>query len=243
MRSYSFVLVAALGLPLSAGAAVFNASNDAFDLFHGHVDQANVLMAPGNNGVNSCVPTATANSLNYLDSIGGFGAAYGGTLIPTTVTAAATDMGANYMSTSSATGTSQYRAMSGTYSGVYGFTQIAFPTWQFMFNNLNDSAAITLAIVPLAAGIGHCISLETFSFNDANTNLVVDNGELTIGVIDPSNPAAVTNVAITGINTGAMTLQFFGANYYIRGALAIVPGPETAALLMIGVVAVGRRRR
>ena len=139
----------------------------------GHIDQANVPAAAGDNGSNSCVPTATMNSFQFLNTA--YPQVYGTngtkpTLMGTsaTWTDAAINLAQGFMNTDPATGTSDaswiqgkveyleslapgktvYEGMDSVDQGGQNWVQNANPTASFLYQQLKAGEDIEIGISP-----------------------------------------------------------------------------------------------
>lgn len=235
----------------------------------GHVDQANVPMPPGGGGANSCVPTACANSFQYLQTV--FPAVYGTSIVPTTATAAAIDLGSNYQGTSSDSGTSGdnwidgkknyleakapgktvYGGQYADYGGTNAFVEKVHPTLAFLYDALVAGADIEIGVIPSVPNeIGHALTLTSVHWDDANNNNIFDLGDS--GTIDGIDPAGGVSFVREIFPHGAG--QAIGTNYYnFEDALedstlvlavteTAVPEPATLAMLVLGMGLLVKRK-
>ena len=269
MRS---MLAAALVLAASAAAQASTVYSVAIGYgLYGHLNQSDVTaLGAGAAGANSCVPTAVTNSFVHLQNQ--YGSVYGTTLVPTTAKAAAEDLAQNYMGTTNAAGTSgngwidgKYNYMEakaagrtgyaaqtsdGYYTGANTFVaKNTDPRWRFLYDALTAGKDIELGIVPNAAGIGHAITLSSFTWTDANDDGIIQQSEgAQIDFIDPGAPGALTykNIWQTSLN-GILNIDY-GNGYTIVLAISetAVPLP-TAGLaglsLLAAIAAFARIRR
>lgn len=234
-----------------ASAIVYNYQLDVTKF--GRADQANVSMPNSvtlvlGGGANSCVPTSIGNAYNYLQQA--FPATYGTSLVPTTPTNAAIDIGRNYTSTYSDLGTTGGNWIAGRQSYVeakkpgvstYGSTFGNYPSFMNVWFTMG--AAMEVGILPVAGGIGHALTLTGYNWNDANNDGIVQQAEnASLKLIDPFAPAG--NLSIPFWQTGAnFSTTYSTAAYNIALMTATVPGPGGASLVLVaGVFAVRRRR-
>lgn len=68
---------------------------------------------------------------------------------------------------------------------------VAVPTWQFLFQNLQQGSDVGVGITFLkadgsASNSGHCLTLNSFSFDDKNNNGIIDKGEGKVSFVDPA---------------------------------------------------------
>lgn len=260
-----------IAAPLHA-ATVYDIDLDPTGTLYGTLDQDDVLVGPGNSGVNSCAPTATMNSFTYLQNA--FPDVYGTDDelmgISNTWLEAAIDLASNYMNTSSETGTSDDNWIMGkmeyletyapgktTYAGYNEFTTggqdwvtLGIPTMAFLIEQLMLGANIELGISPGAQGIGHVLTLSSLHWVDEDSDGIFDNDteDATLDGIDPGTGSSF-ELSLKTITIGDNTyLGFDGGTYdgyRIDAALAevAVPEPATYVLLSLGAVAVLVARR
>lgn len=262
--------VAALRLTVCV-FAMFAGSAIAANSYHvqldtskfGRIDQANVPLNPGGGGQNSCVPTATMNSFTWLQNTNP--TLLGTSLTGANPTASASDLGNNFMGSTSNGGTGANGWLDGKkawiaakapgkvtvggqsalYTGTNADIAQVTPTWQFFFNALTMGCDVEIGILPNAGGIGHALTLTSFHWDDINMDNVIQMTEnATIDFIDPANPA---NDMVRRIwQDGAGTLQTnYGGGYYVAltAIECAVPTPGAFAVAALGGLIAARRRR
>jgi hypothetical protein len=232
----------------------------------GHIDQANVPAGPGDNGSNSCVPTATMNSFQYLNTA--FPTIYGmnagkPTIMGTsaTWTDAAINLAHKFMNTDPASGTTDnnwimgkveyleslapgkttYAGMDSVSQGGQNWVQNANPTANFFLQQLKDGEDIEIGITPSGNGIGHCLTLTSLHWVDNDASNTFNAGDtLTLDGIDPAGGTPFNFTMSPGANANA-PMSFNGGaynGYVLDAALAESPVPEPAAALAMSLIGV-----
>jgi hypothetical protein len=263
-----FVLsLAAVGL-LAGGAGRTRAAPITHNIqnpqnLYGHLDQANVPLPPGGGGENSCVPTAVTNSFTYLQNA--FSQVYHNLLTPNGAQAAATDLGANFMGSTSTAGTTgnnwingtfnyveakapnrtSYDAQFAAYGGALRFVQKINPTIGFLVSELAAGEDVEIGVIPLTGGIGHALTITGLSWVDTNGNGLLDGIErATLSGVDPAGGVDFNNLTLFPTDANG----FIETNYFMRGmnadstfalALAESPVPEPATVILLGIGAAG----
>ncbi len=117
------------------------------------------------------------------------------------------------------------------------------PTWQFIWNELSDCEDLEI-LLSWADG-GHYLTVKSFLWNDANNDFIIQQAEgATFDYIDPCNGA----VAVSGLWQTAYG-GILETDYNMYGptiTMAVsesIPEPYTLGLLLIGGLALLRRRR
>ncbi len=223
---------------------------------YGNVNQANVPVGRVA-GPNSCVPTAVANSLQYLQTQ--FPGAYSGatSLIPAGKTAqdVAINLADNYMSTSNTDGTSgtnwingaynymqavapgkstfAAQASAGYYGGTLAFVQNTTPTFPFLYQQLQANEDIEIGLKPIGGGIGHALTLASLNWNNANNSAFIQQAQnATMDFVDPATGAAGTaSLFQSGPGAVLQTNYGGGANIVLADAQSPIPEPTSLALL------------
>ncbi|MGD9689119.1 MAG: hypothetical protein AB7K52_00795 [Phycisphaerales bacterium] len=260
----TLTLTLALAVGQASAAVTYHVQLDTTRF--GHLNQANVPLPPGGGGQNSCVPTAVVNSFVWLQNVNptllGNDLLAGGTLAQN-----ASNLGENFMGSTSTNGTSANGWIDGKvdwvmtraagrvnvvgqsrlYNGGFNGMADVAPTWQFLFSNLTLGAGIELGILPNAGGIGHAITLTSFHWTDQNMDGVIQMGEnATLDFIDPAAPANVSIVSVFQDAMGRLQTNYGGGQGY-NVALAVaqvaVPTPSGVGLASIAVLIAARRRR
>lgn len=242
----------ALVLVGQAQAVLYNYQLDVTKF--GRADQSNVSMPHSVTGIlgggaNSCVPTSIGNAYNYLQQA--FPGTYGTSLVPTTPTNAAIDIGRNYTSTYSDIGTTGGNWIAGRQSYVEA-KKPGVSTYGSEFANFTGfmnawfplGAAMEVGILPTAGGIGHALTLTGFNWNDANNDGFIQLGEgATLKLIDPFAPAGDLSIPIWQIAGGSYRTTYSATSYSVALMTATIPGPEGFVLLAFAGVFAARRRR
>jgi len=117
----------------------------------------------------------------------------------------------------------------------------AYPTWDYLWEELGKCEDIEIGIQPLETGDGHCLTLTSLKFNDENDNGVWDTTEARkIDYLDPNNPSQLFEADLL-VGVGGrfeFTWHNGGANpqqlVYIDLAYAESPIPEPGMFLMLG---------
>lgn len=252
MNRFALVACALGALAVSqASGVVYNYQLDVTKF--GRADQSNVSMPNSvtmvlGGGANSCVPTSIGNSYNYLQQA--FPGTYGTTLVPTTPTNAAIDIGRNYTSTYSDLGTTGGNWIAGRQSYVeakkpgvstYGSTFGSYPSFMNVWFSMG--AAMEVGILPAAGGIGHALTLTGYNWNDANNDGIVQQGEnATLKVIDPFAPAG--DLSLPFWQSGAnYSTTYSTIAYNVALMTATIPAPGVAGLGVAAGLLSTRRRR
>ncbi len=130
----------------------------------------------------------------------------------------------------------------------------AYPTWQFLFEQLQKSQAVIIFWKDVPGGTKkHFMSVTGMNFNDANNNGTVDFSEnATITYIDPKDGQQYTS-QIWQYTDGTLRLYYHNDNYnwysgntkiYMAESFGPVPLPGTLLLLGSGLLGLaGVRRR
>lgn len=250
----TWLVVSSCALVLAAGSANAVVYSYQLDLTkYGRENQTNVSMPHSvtnvlGGGANSCVPTSIANSHNYLQQA--FPATYGTSLVPTTVNAAAIDIGRNFTSTKSDIGTTGANWI----SGRQAYVEAKMPgvsTYGSTFNNFTGfmnawfplGAAMEVGILPTAGGIGHALTLTGYQWNDANNDGIVQQAEnATMKLIDPGAPVGEINLPFWQVGA-TFNATYSATAYNVALMTATIPVPGTAAVLGLAGVFAFRRRR
>ncbi len=261
--SVGCVCAAALVVLAASGNAwatiVYDASID--QALYGHIDQANVPLNPGGGGQNSCVPTAVMNSFIYLQNR--FPSLYGTTLTGANATTAASDLGNNYMGSTSTNGTSAngwidgkiryvnekapgttiFAGQSSVYTGANASVAKIDPTIAFLLAELQHGEDIEIGIVPVTGGIGHALTLTSLHWEDVDEDGTFNGDDAaTIDGIDPAHGVAFVKTLFPGANIGVDYIPGGNARDY-NLVLAItesaVPEPLTMLGLFLGLGSVG----
>ncbi len=119
----------------------------------------------------------------------------------------------------------------------------AAPTWQYLWGEVGDAEDIELKI-DTGTSTAHAITLTGMKFNDTNGDGQWDNGE-TADIIysDPNAPAAAFTAQVTLGVDGRLHFTWNAENVSIQGAFCeSVPEPSVLSLLVLGLVALLRRR-
>jgi hypothetical protein len=237
----------------------------------GHVDQANVPASNGASGVNSCVPTATANSFQYLQSQ--FGSVYGAnTIIPAGKVAqdVAIDLSKNYMSTDATNGTLDSNWLNGkknyleakapgkTVYSAEGTTlgNFAFPnyingnvTFSFLYNGLQNRDDIELGYTPAGGGIGHALTLTSLHWDNRNgaDAAPTATNPAQIDFIDPAGGVFhpfTDGFTVWADANGVMQTSYGGGGKFDLAITEVaIPEPASLALLTLGCALLLARRR
>ena len=128
-----------------------------------------------------------------------------------------------------------------TYYDPPGWVEFADPTWQFLYDGLNEGAAMEIAV--LNYDFGHYLSLHAFHWDDANDNGIIDYKEdAWIGFVDAWDGLPSTTHIYH--KSGAIWTEY--SDTWIALALATTPIPAPGGLalaVLAGLYGGGRRRR
>jgi hypothetical protein len=253
--------------PAAGFAGVYNVQLNSAQF--GAVKQSDVPASNGSSGANSCTPTATANAFAYLQNQ--FSGAYGGSLvsggsygnIQATATALATT---TYMRTTSSAGTTAGNWVGGEYKyletmapdqtiygGMGNFFDVSTdtypwfihsaPTFNFLFNALEDDAGVELGMFSSVGGIGHVLSLTGLNWNDDNEDGFIDHSEnATMTFVDPLDGAVHSSVIWQVSNNGVMHTDYYlpgqdsGTLVLATSEIASVPEPGGLAIGALGLL-------
>jgi hypothetical protein len=238
-------------------AASWNVSKDSS--LYGNVNQLDVSPVWGSY---ACGPTSAVNSFVYLERK--YGYVYDRKLVPDTdnggdydvseMISVATILGGDgYMHTitdigtyAEAPGVTLYNAQSS-----WGWTHAPVPqpdwyqtntnpTKNFLYNELLKCADVE---IDLQGGANHYLTVYSFNWTDTG-NGTIDNGECTIGYINPwggvSGSCDLWEETVDG--KIRMTTNYAGGSW-IGAAFSEVPEPTTLLLLGLGSLMLLRRRR
>ena len=150
--------------------------------------------------------------------------------------------------TARAPGTTAFGAqMKGTWDTDKGdkpwfVTQGTAPTWTWLNEQLVSCEDVEFIIRPVGGGFGHVMTLTGMTWQDTNSNGVIDPGEATINYIDPVG-ATRDELPVTLVG-GELRMTYKGNSVYIDAAVKeSIPEPAMMTLLALGGLAVLRRRR
>ena len=124
------------------------------------------------------------------------------------------------------------------------------PIWQWLWQELLDGEDVEIGI-DIGTSIGHALTLTSMSFNDLDGDLQWDPNETrNIDYLDPNNPSMLFTGAVQQNLVGGR-LQFWwnngGANPNGWATIDLaysesIPEPAALSVLVLGVVAMLRRR-
>ncbi len=128
-----------------------------------------------------------------------------------------------------------------------------YPRWQFLYNNLTACEDVEICIND-ADGWGHCLTLTSFHWTDGNSNVVppvpadgiIQQGEATIDFIDPATGAWVAASPIWQNNLNGTLFVNYSLGHpqvELQMAMEESPEPATLSMLILGGLALMRRRR
>lgn len=248
----------------------------------GHLSQMNSNLPTGFDS-DGCGPTALTNSLLYLQNE--YSGIYGTSLVPDPTKLVPTakmivgyPSGTNYLNWDSSSGVTWNHYFRGTYDYVehqaagktiyqgeansgssfplWVSAQTGNPTWDFLYNQLQQSRAVIIfwEDSTTTPTYKHYMSLAGMSFTDSNNNGRFDAGEAAkITYIDPKDGATYSNIAISQNSSGLLQFTYHNNHYnWYNGNAKIVmaesfgpvPLPSTLLLLssgLLGLLGVGRR--
>jgi len=244
---------------------------------YGHVWNTDDGTGTGN-GVSCCCPTATINSFRYLEQKYPF--LYDTNLTKGDIVGARDDLAYGWAERAGsgmgcpssykdiwqnklwyiedfAPNTTVFSGMVNTnVAGWYRAEDLvggAYPTWDYLWEELGKCEDVEIGIQPVVTGDGHCLTLTSLKFSDDNDNGVWDTTEARkIDYLDPNNPTQLFEADLSVGAGGRLEFTWHNGGYngpqlvYIDLAYAESPIPEPGMFLMLGMGILGllfRRRK
>ena len=119
------------------------------------------------------------------------------------------------------------------------------PTWEWLKQQLLSCEDVEILIRPVGGGLGHFVTLTGMTWQDDGDG-DIEPGEATIDYIDPNGGPGQSPVTYNDDDEELRLLQYKGQSVNFRLEAAVkesIPEPATMTLLVLGGLAVLRRRR